>query len=106
MDYNKRYDEWMSHLSEEDPLKAELYKIKDNEKEKEERFYQDLSFGTAGLRGKVGAGTNMMNFLTVGKASQGIADYISETKDCSFPAEEHTYAIEDDVIEQLMREEK
>ena len=76
MDYNKRYDEWMSHLSEEDPLKEELYKIKDNEKEKEERFYQDLSFGTAGLRGKVGAGTNMMNFLTVGKASQGIADYI------------------------------
>ena len=76
MDYNKRYDEWMSHLSEEDPLKAELYKIKDNEKEKEERFYHDLSFGTAGLRGKVGAGTNMMNFLTVGKASQGIADYI------------------------------
>ena len=76
MDYNKRYDESMSHLSEEDPLKEELYKIKDNEKEKEERFYQDLSFGTAGLRGKVGAGTNMMNFLTVGKASQGIADYI------------------------------
>lgn len=76
MDYNKRYDEWMSHLSEEDPLKEELYKIKDNEKEKEERFYQDLSFGTAGLREKVGAGTNMMNFLTVGKASQGIADYI------------------------------
>lgn len=76
MDYNKRYDEWMSHLSEDDPLKAELYKIKDNEKEKEERFYQDLAFGTAGLRGKVGAGTNMMNFLTVGKASQGIADYI------------------------------
>ena len=76
MDYNKRYDEWMSHLSEEDPLKEELYKIKDNEKEKEERFYQDLSFGTTGLRGKVGAGTNMMNFLTVGKASQGIADYI------------------------------
>lgn len=76
MDYNKRYDEWMSHLSEEDPLKEELYKIKDNEKEKEERFYQDLSFGTAGLRGKVGAGTNMMNFLAVGKASQGIADYI------------------------------
>ncbi len=76
MDYKKKYDEWMAHLSEEDPLKAELYKIKDDEKEKEERFYQDLAFGTAGLRGKVGAGTNMMNFLTVGKASQGIADYI------------------------------
>ena len=67
----------MAHLSEEDPLKAELYKIKDDEKEKEERFYQNLAFGTAGLRGKVGAGTNMMNFLTVGKASQGIADYIA-----------------------------
>ena len=77
MDYKKKYDEWMAHLSEEDPLKAELYKIKDDEKEKEERFYQDLAFGTAGLRGKVGAGTNMMNFLTVGKASQGIADYIA-----------------------------
>ncbi len=77
MDYKKKYDEWMAHLSEEDPLKAELYKIKDDEKEKEERFYQNLAFGTAGLRGKVGAGTNMMNFLTVGKASQGIADYIA-----------------------------
>ena len=77
MDYKKKYDEWMAHLSEEDSLKAELYKIKDDEKEKEERFYQDLAFGTAGLRGKVGAGTNMMNFLTVGKASQGIADYIA-----------------------------
>ena len=76
MDYKMRYDEWMAHLSEEDPLKAELYKIKDDEKEKEERFYQDLAFGTAGLRGKVGAGTNMMNFFTVGKASQGIADFI------------------------------
>ncbi|MBO4456505.1 MAG: phospho-sugar mutase [Butyrivibrio sp.] len=76
MDYKTRFDEWMSHLSEEDPLKAELCKIKDDEKEKEERFYQDLAFGTAGLRGKVGAGTNMMNFLTVGKASQGIADFI------------------------------
>ncbi len=76
MDYQSRYEEWMNKLSDSDPLKAELAAIADDEKEKEERFYQDLAFGTAGLRGKVGAGTNRMNFLTVGKASQGVADYI------------------------------
>ena len=76
MDYQSRYEEWMNKLSDSDPLKAELVAISNDEKEKEERFYQDLSFGTAGLRGKVGAGTNRMNFLTVGKASQGVADYI------------------------------
>ncbi|WP_026521293.1 phospho-sugar mutase [Butyrivibrio sp. VCB2001] len=76
MDYQSRYEEWMEKLSDSDPLKAELSAIADDEKEKEERFYQDLAFGTAGLRGKVGAGTNRMNFLTVGKASQGVADYI------------------------------
>ncbi len=76
MDYQSRYDEWLEKLPEGDPLKAELIAIADDEKDKEERFYQDLSFGTAGLRGKVGAGTNRMNFLTVGKASQGVADYI------------------------------
>lgn len=76
MDYQSRYEEWMNKLSGSDPLKAELVAISNDEKEKEERFYQDLSFGTAGLRGKVGAGTNRMNFFTVGKASQGVADYI------------------------------
>lgn len=76
MDYQSRYEEWLNRLSDNDPLKAELNAIANDEKEKEERFYQDLSFGTAGLRGKVGAGTNRMNFLTVGKASQGVADYI------------------------------
>ena len=79
MDYKARYNEWLEHLEDNDPLKAELLNIKDNDKEIEERFYQDLAFGTAGLRGKVGAGTNMMNFFTVGKASQGIADYIVES---------------------------
>ena len=76
MDYQKRYDEWLDRLEDQDPLKADLLSIKDNETEKEDRFYQDLSFGTAGLRGKVGAGTNRMNLYTVGKATQGIADYI------------------------------
>lgn len=76
MDYNSRYNEWLERLSDSDPLKAELLSIKDDEKEKEDRFYQDLSFGTAGLRGKVGAGTNRMNLFTVGKATQGVADFI------------------------------
>ena len=76
MDYQARYEEWLSKLSDSDPLKAELVAIASDEKDKEERFYQDLSFGTAGLRGNVGAGTNRMNFFTVGKASQGVADYI------------------------------
>ncbi len=79
MDFKARYNEWMENLSKDDPLYKELVEIKDDEKDIEDRFYQDLSFGTAGLRGKVGAGTNRMNFLTVGKASQGIADYIVES---------------------------
>ena len=76
MDYKARYEEWLSKLNDDDPLKKELVNIANDDKEIEDRFYQDLSFGTAGLRGKVGAGTNRMNFYTVGKASQGIADFI------------------------------
>lgn len=76
MNVQERYQEWLDHLQDADPLKEELKNIKDDPAEIEDRFYQDLKFGTAGLRGKVGAGTNHMNFLTVGKASQGIADYI------------------------------
>lgn len=76
MNVQERYQEWLDHLQDAGPLKEELKNIKDDPAEIEDRFYQDLKFGTAGLRGKVGAGTNRMNFLTVGKASQGIADYI------------------------------
>ena len=76
MDYKARYEEWLQKLADSDPLKAELQGIASDEKDIEDRFYQDLSFGTAGLRGKVGAGTNRMNFFTVGKATQGVADFI------------------------------
>jgi phosphoglucomutase len=75
-DYKKRFNEWLEKLPAEDPLRSELEKMKQNDSEMQESFYQDLAFGTAGLRGKVGAGTNRMNFYTVGKATQGIADYI------------------------------
>lgn len=73
----ERYRQWQDALEQDDPLRGELTAIKDDPSEIEDRFYQDLSFGTAGLRGKVGAGTNRMNRYTVGRASQGIADYIA-----------------------------
>ncbi|MCR5054524.1 MAG: phospho-sugar mutase [Lachnospiraceae bacterium] len=79
MDIKARYDEWMTNLKDNDPLKAELVAIAGDDADIEDRFYKDLSFGTAGLRGKVGVGTNRMNFITVGKATQGVAEYIVST---------------------------
>ncbi|MGN0363343.1 MAG: phospho-sugar mutase, partial [Bilifractor sp.] len=76
MEAEKKYEKWMARLPEEDPLRQELSGIEGNEGEITDRFYQDIEFGTAGLRGICGAGTNRMNHLTVGRATQGIADYI------------------------------
>lgn len=78
MNYQDKYNEWLQHLDATDPLRAQLDAIKDDEGEKEDCFYKDLSFGTAGLRGKIGAGTNRMNFYTVAKATQGIAQFIQK----------------------------
>lgn len=77
MNYQQQYELWRKKVSESDPLYQELLAIEHDEQEKKERFYQTLTFGTAGLRGKVGAGTNRMNFYTVGQATQGIANTIS-----------------------------
>lgn len=71
-----KYKEWLEKMPKEDPLYKELLEIKDDPTEIKERFYQDLKFGTAGLRGKVKAGTACMNFYTVGRATQGISNYI------------------------------
>ena len=76
MEAKELYSLWMEKLSPEDPLYRELDAIRDDEKEIYERFYQEIEFGTAGLRGICGAGTNRMNELTVGRATQGIANYI------------------------------
>ena len=76
MDYKDRYNKWMSELAQDDPMREELAAIKDDENEIKERFYAEIEFGTAGLRGIRGAGTNRMNRLTVGRATQGIANYI------------------------------
>ncbi len=78
MDYMKVYEEWLNSPDFDEETKAELLSIKGNESEIEDRFYQELEFGTAGLRGVLGAGTNRMNKYTVGKATQGLANYIIE----------------------------
>ncbi len=76
MNAREQYNLWMEKLSKEDPLYSELDALRGDEKEINDRFYQEIVFGTAGLRGICGAGTNRMNVLTVGRATQGIADYI------------------------------
>lgn len=76
MNARDRYNEWLEKLDKDDPLYQELLLIKDDDKEIEERFYQYMTFGTAGLRGKVKAGTNCMNFNMIGRATQGVANYI------------------------------
>ncbi len=78
MDYKKNYEEWLSNDYFDEATKAELKAIKDDENEIKERFYADLEFGTAGLRGVIGAGTNRMNIYTVRKATQGLANYIKK----------------------------
>ncbi len=76
MNAKETYNLWLSDPYFDEATKAELLSIKDNENEIEERFYMDLEFGTAGLRGIIGAGTNRMNIYTVRKATQGLANYI------------------------------
>lgn len=77
MDYKELYSQWLENPYFDEATKAELKGIADDEKEIEERFYMDLEFGTAGLRGVIGAGTNRMNIYTVRKATQGLANYIA-----------------------------
>lgn len=79
MDYLKKYDYWCTNDVFDDETKNELFNIKNDENEIKERFYKDLEFGTAGLRGVIGAGTNRMNKYTVTKATQGLANYIIKT---------------------------
>lgn len=76
MDYKEKYNEWCNNPSFDEETKNELLSIQNNETEIQDRFYKDLEFGTAGLRGIIGAGTNRMNFYTVRKATQGLANFI------------------------------
>ncbi|ANX01342.1 phosphoglucomutase [Thermoclostridium stercorarium subsp. leptospartum DSM 9219] len=76
MSYIERYNNWVNSPYFDEETKAELLSISDNEKEIEERFYRDLEFGTGGLRGIIGAGTNRMNRYVVRRASQGLANFL------------------------------
>lgn len=83
------YEVWKKKVTEDADLKAELTDMEGKEDRITDAFYQNLAFGTGGLRGVIGAGTNRMNIYTVGKASQGLADYINR----HFPKEERKIAI-------------
>ena len=76
LDYMKRYKEWTTNPYFDEDTKKELMELKENEKEIQDRFYKDLEFGTAGLRGVISAGTNRMNNYTVRRATFGLANYI------------------------------
>ncbi len=76
MSYTEEFQRWLSDPYFDQATKEELLSIRNNEKEVEDRFYRELEFGTGGLRGVIGAGTNRMNIYTVRKATQGLANYI------------------------------
>ena len=78
--YFEKYNEWLNDDCFDDETKKELDSIRDNEEEIKDRFYKELEFGTAGLRGVIGAGTNRMNKYTVGRATQGLANFINKMK--------------------------
>ena len=76
MNYREIYESWLKNDYSDEETKKELRAISEDEKEIEDRFYKELEFGTGGLRGVIGAGTNRMNIYTVRKATQGLANYI------------------------------
>ena len=77
MEIKKLYDEWLKNANADPDLIAELKEIGGNDEEINDRFYTELEFGTAGLRGVIGAGTNRMNVYTVCRATQGLADFLN-----------------------------
>ncbi len=77
MQYKDSYQKWLKDFQGDDALVSELSAIAGNDKEIEDRFYQNLSFGTAGMRGVLGYGTNRMNIYTVRRATQGLANYLN-----------------------------
>ena len=76
MSHNKLYSQWLENAVDDKDLTAELQSITNNDEEIFDRFYRTLEFGTAGLRGIIGAGTNRMNIYVVRQATQGLADYV------------------------------
>ena len=77
MNYQSRYDCWLKRATEDSDLTAELVSLAKDDDAVTDRFYRDLEFGTGGLRGVIGAGTNRMNIYTIRRATQGLADYLN-----------------------------
>ena len=101
MTENMQYQRWLDFPLEDPALKEELLGIKGKEEEIFDRFYQELAFGTAGLRGVLGAGTNRMNIYTVRKATQGMADYLNE----KYPAASIAISYDSRINSRLFAEE-
>lgn len=79
MDYRAEYQKWLTMFQDDEKLVSELQAIKNDEKEKEDRFYTELSFGTAGMRGVLGFGLNRMNIYNVRRATAGLAEHLKKT---------------------------
>ena len=86
----RQYERWVREASEDPKIAEELRALAGKEEEINDRFYRDLAFGTGGLRGVMGAGTNRMNIYTVAKASQGLADYVRNQSGCGGTGPEGT----------------
>ena len=99
MDFIKLYNEWLENATEDADLIAELESIKGNEDEIYDRFYKALTFGTAGLRGVIGAGTNRMNIYVVRQATQGLANYIIQKYGKGSVAISHDSRIKADLLQ-------
>ena len=93
-----RFENWLSFDLEDNDLKCELNEIKGDNDAIFDRFYTDLSFGTAGLRGIIGAGTNRMNIYTVRRATQGMADMLKAKKDNAAVAISYDSRIKSDLF--------
>ncbi|MBR1533855.1 MAG: phospho-sugar mutase, partial [Ruminococcus sp.] len=98
MDYMERYNEWLAKASEDEAISKELLAVKGDNDAIYDRFYTTLKFGTAGLRGVLGAGTNRMNIYVVRQATQGIANYIKNNIGSGAVAITHDSRINSDVF--------
>ncbi|MBQ7596554.1 MAG: phospho-sugar mutase, partial [Clostridia bacterium] len=92
------YALWLEKTKDYKEIYDELVSVKDNEDEILDRFYRNLEFGTGGLRGVIGAGTNRMNVFTVNQATQGLADYLNEAFENPSIAIAHDSRINSDVF--------
>lgn len=97
MEIKKEYDRWLKYATGDQDVVEELKQM--DEAQMEDAFYRNLAFGTGGLRGVIGAGTNRINIYTVAKASQGLADYLNKNYNTPSVAIGYDSRIKSDVFE-------